>query len=391
MRRGWFSESCSRSCEVPAMPFGATGEEAPRSAVYPRDADLELQALYWRMMSSALALGRRFGAGLTFALAGVVVSTGCSASGSGGGLEGSGATGSGGTGSGAMGGTIDVGTGASNSGGGNPMCVRIGMFGRPPSYGAMQGGADNTDALESWLNAHVKAGTTVDVVVVDTELTSALLGQYDVIVLQALEEREGGPYWSFSAAEAAAFEAWVRAGGGVVALTGYGAQAREVEPTNQLLAFTGTSFNTDDAFATCPDNCCYCAGSSVPVLGWHADHPIAANVTTVGAFHGRTVNPGDGALVASEGTAVYGATKTVGAGRVFLFFDEWVTYSSQWTQASGTGGFTPDASCSDPNNVCNGRTPTIGYQVPQFWYNALKWASGDDACFDFTPDVSVVR
>jgi hypothetical protein len=33
----------------------------------------------------------------------------------------------------------------------------------------------------------------------------------------------------------------------------------------------------------------------------------------------------------------------------------------------------------------------MGYQVPQFWYNALKWASGDDACFDFTSDVPVVR
>jgi hypothetical protein len=343
------------------------------------------------MMSCPLFLGRRPAVLLTFALATAVGATACSASGNGSGPEGSGATGSGATGSGATGGTIDVGMGASNGGGQNPLCVRIGLFGRPPTYGAMQGGMDNTDALESWLNAHVKAGTTVDVVVADTEVTPALLERYDVIVLQALEEREGGPYWSFSAGEAAAFEDWVHAGGGVVALTGYGAQAREVEPTNQLLAFTGMSFNTDDALGTCPDNCCYCAGSSVPVLGWHADHPIAANITAVGAFHGRTISPGGGALVASEGTAVYGATQAIGAGRVFLFFDEWVTYSSQWTQAAGAGGFTPDASCSDPNNVCNGRTPTAGYQVPQFWYNALKWASGDDACFDFTPDVSVVR
>ena len=81
-------------------------------------------------MSRALTLGRRIGALLTFGLAGVVGSTGCSASGGGGGLEGSGATGSGGTGSGATSGTIDVGTGASHSGGGDPMCVRIGMFGR---------------------------------------------------------------------------------------------------------------------------------------------------------------------------------------------------------------------------------------------------------------------
>ncbi len=317
---------------------------------------------------------------------------GCSASGNGLGLDGSGETGSGATGSGAAGGNIALGNGGSiNAGGGDATCARIGMFGRPPSYGAMQGGADNTDALRDWLNAHVKAGTTVDVVTTDTAITSDLLGKYDIVILQALEQREGGPYWNFSAAELATFESWVRAGGAVIALTGYGAQATEVNPTNQLLAFTGMAYNTDDAFATCPDNCCYCAGSSIPVHGWHADHPIAANISAVGAFHGRTIQAGDAALVASEGAAVYGATKELDAGRVFLFFDEWVTYSSQWTQATGAGGFTPDASCSDANNVCYGRTPADGYQVPQFWYNALKWATGNATCFDFTSDVSVVR
>jgi hypothetical protein len=315
----------------------------------------------------------------------------CSASGGGTRLDGSGATGSGATGSGATGGNTVLGTSGGTTSGGDATCARIGMFGRPPSYGAMQGGADNTDALRDWLNAHVKAGTTVDVVTTDTPITSELLGRYDIVILQALEQREGGPYWNFSAAELATFESWVRGGGAVIALTGYGAQAAEVNPTNQLLAFTGMAYNTDDAFATCPDNCCYCAGSSIPVHGWHADHPIAANISAVGAFHGRTIQAGDAALVASEGAAVYGATKELDAGRVFLFFDEWVTYSSQWTQATGAGGFTPDASCSDVNNVCYGRTPADGYQVPQFWYNALKWATGNATCFDFTPDVSVVR
>lgn len=342
-------------------------------------------------MLSGAALVRPLPGLLATGLAASLVALGCSAGGDGrSGLQGSGATGSGADGTGAAGAVINPGTGATGSGG-NEHCVRIGMLGRPPSYGAMQGGADTTDALQSWLNAHVKPGTTVDVVAKEVELTAALLDRYDVLVLQALEEREGGPYWSFSAAELSAFEAWVRAGGGVIALTGYGGQAAEVDPTNQLLRFTGMSFQTDDAFGTCPDNCCYCAGSSIPVHGWHPDHPIAANITAVGAFHGRSVSAGDGALVASEGKAVYGATQTLDAGRVFLFFDEWVTYSSQWTQSAGAGGFTPDASCSDPNNICNGRTPTMGYQVPQFWYNALKWASGDDACFDFTSDVPVVR
>jgi len=343
-------------------------------------------------MSLLISLGgRRVGAALLVAFGGFHGALACSASGDGrGGLEGSGATGSGATG--ATGGTINPGGGGTiNPSGGDASCVRIGMFGRPPTYGAMQGGADNTDALQSWLNAHVKAGTSVNVITKDTEITADLLGHYDVIILQALEAQEGGPYWKFSSAELSTFESWVRAGGAVIALTGYGGQPQEVDPTNQLLSFTGMSFNTDDAFGSCPDNCCYCAGSSIPLHGFHADHPIGANITAVGAFHGRTISAGDAALVASEGSAVYGATKVFDAGRVFLFFDEWVTYSSQWSQATGAGGFTPDASCSDPNNVCNGRTPAAGYQVPQFWYNALRWASGNETCFDFTSDVPVVR
>ncbi len=350
------------------------------------------------MTSSSFTSSHRHRAGLLVLALGFVAAAACSAGGSGSdglngyGATGSGATGSGATGSGATGGAvIDPGAGGTTGGGGNPTCVRIGMFGRPPSYGAMQNGADNTDALKNWLNAHVKTGTSVDTVTTDTPITADLLGKYDVIILQALEKQEGGPYWTFSSDELAAFETWVRAGGGVIALTGYGAQAAEVNPTNQLLGFTGMSYNMDDVFGTCPDNCCYCAGSSIPVHGWHADHPIAANVTAVGAFHGRSIDAGGADLVASEGTTVYGATKALDAGRVFLFFDEWVTYSSQWTEATGTGGFTPDASCTDPNNTCYGRTPTDGYQVPQFWYNALKWASGNAACFDFTADVPVVR
>jgi hypothetical protein len=333
----------------------------------------------------------RLGAVVALAVSGIAMTSACSASGNGRReLDGTGAAGPG-SGSGASGGSISPGNIDPGGPSGSEMCVRIGLFGRPPTYGAMQGGADNTDALQSWLEAHVKAGTTVGTVITDTELTAELLGKYDVVLLQALEQREGGPYWSFSPAELSAFEAWVREGGGVIALTGYGSQSQEVNPTNQLLAFTGMSFKTDDAFGTCPDNCCYCAGSSVPVRGWNPEHPIAANVTAVGAFHGRTIEPGDADVVASEGAATYGATKAFGAGRVFFFFDEWVTYSSQWAQAGGAGGFTPEASCSDMNNICYGRTPAAGYQVPQFWYNVLKWASGAPACFDFTPDVSVVR
>ena len=168
-----------------------------------------------------------------------------------------------------VGGGISVGSGGSSgpTGGGDATCVRIGMLGRKPSYGA--DGGDDTDALQTWLSAHVKAGTTVDVVTTKPTLTSDFLSKYDVIILQALEDTESSPNWTFSASEISSFEAWVRAGGGIVSLMGYGANSQEVVPSNQLLAFTGISYNQDDPYAACNDSvngqdCCYCTFSSMP-------------------------------------------------------------------------------------------------------------------------------
>lgn len=304
-------------------------------------------------------------------------------------LEGSGASGGsgGGTGSGTGGTGVPIpatgGTGISvpDAGTGGGECVRIGMLGRLPSYGAVPG-MDNTAALQQWLNA--RSSAIVTTFTTDTTLTDAFLADYDVLILQALEDREGGPYWSFTPDEIAAFERWVRAGGGVVTLSGYGANAQEVTPTNQLLAFTGMSYATDDILGTCPDNDCCCASNSVPLTGWSATHPVAANMRAVGAFHGRSVNAAGGEVVAS-GATTYGATKTFDDGRVFVFADEWVTYTSQW---DGTGAMT---CATDPaHNLCAGRTADVYYQVPQFWYNALLWASGNAGCFDIT-DPTIVK
>ena len=34
--------------------------------------------------------------------------------------------------------------------------------------------------------------------------------------------------------------------------------------------------------------------------------------------------------------------------------------------------------------------PVLQYTLPQFWYNSLKWLSGDKACFDIE-DGSIVK
>ena len=91
-------------------------------------------------------------------------------------------------------------------------CIRIGMLGRLPSYGAVPG-QDNTAALQAWLNE--KSTAEVDVHTTAVALTPEFLGQYDVLILQALEDQEGGPQWSYTPAAAANLEAWVRNGGGL--------------------------------------------------------------------------------------------------------------------------------------------------------------------------------
>lgn len=346
-----------------------------------------------------LSLGTRWarlGFGSLLALLGSSVALSCGDPTGGGGSPlanrgGSGSAAAGGSGAvggsttGATGGTIAPGSGGGITppdGGTDPSCIRVGMLGRLPSYGAVPG-MDNTAALQQWLNA--RSSAVVEVFTTDTELTPEFLASYDVLILQALEEREGGPYWSFTPAEVANFEAWVRAGGGLVTLTGYGANAQEVNPTNQLLAFSGLSYATDDVLGTCPDNDCCCASNSVPLAGWNPEHPIGANMTRVGAFHGRSVLGAGAEIVVSQGNTVYGATKTFGdTGRVFVFCDEWVSYTSQW---DGTGAETCEM---DPaHNLCVGRTAQVYYQVPQFWYNALKWASGNEGCFDIDDDTIV--
>jgi hypothetical protein len=248
------------------------------------------------------------------------------------------------------------------------------MLGRLPTYGAVPG-KDDTSALQTWLNTNSTA--SVRVFTINTPLTAGFLRNYDLLILQALEDREGGDYWEYTADEISNLQKWVSAGGGVIGLTGYGAKATEVKPINNLLSFTGLSYNMDDVITNCPNGCCYCVGNSVPITGWNDRHPIANRVRAVGGFHGRSINvPAGGETVVSQGTTVLGATVKVGKGRVFVFADEWVTYTSQWTGE----GITQDCRHIQ-NDSCSGVTAANLYQVPLFWYNAIRWVSGDRPCF----------
>jgi hypothetical protein len=68
----------------------------------------------------------------------------------------------------------------------------------------------------------------------------------------------------------------------------------------------------------------------------------------------------------------------VGEADVFAYGDEWVTYSGEWL---GT------AACLDPGmftnkyDPCYQRSAAQVFQIPQFWYNAIKYAASSVQCF----------
>ncbi len=264
--------------------------------------------------------------------------------------------------------------------GGRCTCVNIASIGKPAHYG-------DTAAFTDWLNS--KSTAAVDMFPAHPTLTGAFLSQYDVLIVQWLTDSNSGPYWTFTDAEIEALKEWVNGGGGLVTLSGYDSNSQEVVPLNRLLSFTDISYNTDDVLAACPAavaNRCYCWGNSVPLGPW-APGPIGKNITQVGAFHGRSINPGSASVDCSDASHTYAAHETVGKGRVFAFTDEWVTYTSQWLGASSVN---TSAMYTDPNNACYQHSAANVFQVPQFWFNVISWEAQSKCVFTIR-DPSVVQ
>lgn len=268
----------------------------------------------------------------------------------------------------------------------NCVCIQLATWGGLGTFGAVPG-ADGQDAVVAWLNSN----STGEAEYFPTKpaINAEYLRNYDVIVIQNLE------LWpAFTAEEKAAFEAWVRAGGGVIALNGYSAQANEMANVNDLLAFSGMSFvpasdtANETQRATKLGVCQDCYGSAVPQGGWSATHPIGLDMKQVGAFHGRAVM--GGTLVAQEFGATLGATAELDKGHVFFFHDEWVTYNSQWTGVGLPTNCTV-AAMSGPNGECLLEHPTEQYTIPQFWYNSIYWAAGNPTCFVIEDDTIIIR
>jgi len=300
-------------------------------------------------------------------------------------------------------------------------CFNIASLGLGGHTGAQAGtgGTDNTEAFVEFLNTESSAGAVQlgcgnDVGCTSAAkptLSAAFLAQYDVLIFQWMANSVypvtmkgtsygytgdpalmGGGYWTFSADELAALTTWVNAGGGVIVLSGYdycpgntgctAGAADEIGPANQILgAVTDISYTATNTFETVETgNAEYCLGDSNPVAGWAQTlgngmpDPLGENITEVGAFYGRTIVPGPKAIVdCTSGGTIAAVHEDVGKGHVYVYTSDWVTYTSQWNPSPQPAGYCSLDGSPDP-------AVQFVYQVPQFWYNAISYASQATTC-----------
>src|ERR1700722_18433911 len=115
-------------------------------------------------------------------------------------------------------------------------CFNIASIGLPGHTG-FQGGMDSTTAFTDWLNAQSSANGAM--YTARPTLDAEFLAKYDVLIIQGLVDgvsgEDGTGYWTFTPAETQALDTWVKAGGGLITLSGYDAQSQEVTPLNQLV------------------------------------------------------------------------------------------------------------------------------------------------------------
>jgi len=301
---------------------------------------------------------------------------------------------------------------------GNAYCFNIASVGYGGGTGAqfgntMVGGTDNTQAFVNYLNANSSANVAMVGCGQDVGCSSPakptldmnFLSQYDVLIFQwmsnglvevdengmPISQTNGKPvgfrgdsmgYWTFSQDELDAFKAWVQGGGGAIFLSGYDWSDGEIGPANQLLqAVTDIQYTSTDTFGmTETGNAYYCLGDSNIVSGWAGSNDaLASNIMSVGAFHGRGINAGSNATIDCKDATngVCAAHEDVGMGHVYAYSDEWVTYTSQWNPSPQ-----PATYCNVDGSTANGGEPAVQfqYQVVQFWYNAIYYASLATMC-----------
>lgn len=204
--------------------------------------------------------------------------------------------------------------------------LNIGILGNP--------GSNPSSNFQAWL---VSAGTTVQRIqtVATDPLTLAELQAFDVVVLDQLTR-------DYTAPEAAIFQQWVTAGGGVASMTGYTNTPSDFY-ANTLLAPLEVAYSG--------------ALISGPVTTFDT-HPITAGLTSVTFDGGYAVTDLGGTNstrtpLASIPPATVAYAIQMGSGRAFVWGDEWIEYDSEW-----------------------GSMP----EIKQLWINVFAWVAPTNKC-----------
>jgi len=303
-------------------------------------------------------------------------------------------------------------------------CLKLAML------GTLTSAADDPDttAFTDWLSTKSE-GTAVatNIPTKPAAVDAAFLANYDILLVANVNG------WTFSADEKAAVQKWVEAGGGVITLTGFTSTATEAAATSQLISFAGLSYTgTTEAQWAAPKSGeqkpVYYKGGTVDLklcMNWNGGtastaakpfittpikftpqtdtlQKLTLNLDYTGAFIGWPITaPADAKVIAKDpvtGGNMAVAKEVNGKGRIFVFGDEWVTFTSLWEQ---TG--TPSNPTADMYNPC-WVPPTTDvpaffhsvqtlYQTKQFWFNAINWVAPPNGCFTIVDDdvITVVK
>lgn len=290
-------------------------------------------------------------------------------------------------------------------------CLRLALLGTLESAANQR----DTKPFIDWLNANSDGTATVTMVSTKPRLDAAFLADYDILLVANVNA------WSFSAAEKAAVERWVReVGGGIIALTGFTSNDSERAATSQLIEFSGVRFEAPKTAENGQPRPVYYKGGTADLkqcLAWTGSSeaiittPIQFKPQTgslakltlgldyIGAYIGWAVATPPGATAVAtdpvSGATIAVAHEVDGKGRIFALGDEWVIFANQWMPQGE-----PHNRQMDPQNVC--WQPPSGtaagffhsvqtlYQTKQFWYDAINWVAPPNECSFILRDPDVV-
>jgi hypothetical protein len=209
--------------------------------------------------------------------------------------------------------------------------LSIGILGNP--------GSNASSDFQAWLEARGTSARRI-LTAPDGDLTAATLQPFDVVVID-LPPRE------FTADEASIFAAWVSAGGGFASMSGYHNDTAQDWRANSLLAPLGLAYSGQLLWG--------------PVTQFGA-HPIVSGLTSVTFQGGYAISDLGGstgtrtpvAFISSNGANVaVGYTVQAGAGRGFVWGDEWIEFDSEWAAIP---------------------------QIPQEWLQVFAWIAPANRC-----------